>query len=162
MDEAREWGRRYDSRAGLDRGPGHAAPGAATRECPDMSRLTWFEIHAAEPARAMRFYGGLLGWTFESFGDDYWLIHTGDPSAPGIDGGLMPRRGPPPADGAPVNAYTCVVNVPDVDIALVRAAQFGGAVVTSKFAVPSVGWLAYVRDTEGNVFGVMTMDERAA
>ena len=43
-----------------------------------MSRLTWFEIHAAEPARAMRFYGGLLGWTFETFPGDmdppYWVI----------------------------------------------------------------------------------------
>jgi predicted enzyme related to lactoylglutathione lyase len=127
-----------------------------------MSRLTWFEIHAAEPARAMRFYAGLLGWSFDSFGDDYWLIRTGDASKPGIDGGLMPRRGPAPAEGAPVNAYTCVVSVDDVDVAVARIPELGGAIVVPKFAVPSVGWLAYARDTEGNLFGVMTMDERAA
>ena len=86
-----------------------------------MSRLTWFEIHAADPARAMRFYGGLFDWTFDGFGDDYWLIRTGDPAKPGIDGGLMPRRGPTPAPGQPVNAYTCVVSVGDLD----EAALFG-------------------------------------
>ena len=32
-----------------------------------MSRLTWFEIHAAEPARAMRFYEA-RGWTVEGHG----------------------------------------------------------------------------------------------
>jgi uncharacterized protein len=127
-----------------------------------MSRLTWFEIHAAEPKRAMRFYGELLGWTFDSFGDDYWLIHTGDPKKPGIDGGLMPRRGPAPDEGQPVNAYACVVDVADVDAAVARIPGLGGAVVVPKFAVPSVGWLAYARDTEGNLFGVMTMDEHAS
>jgi len=127
-----------------------------------MSRLTWFEIQAADPARAMRFYGHLLGWTFESFGDDYWLIHTGDPASPGIDGGLMPRRGEAPAEGAPVNAFTCVVSVADVDDAVARLGELGGSVTVAKFPVPSVGWLAYARDTEGNVFGMMTMDERAA
>ncbi|HVJ73438.1 MAG TPA: VOC family protein [Casimicrobiaceae bacterium] len=127
-----------------------------------MSRLTWFEIHAAEPARAMRFYAGLLGWSFDSFGDDYWLIRTGDPAKPGIDGGLMPRRGPAPAEGQPVNAYTCVVSVDDVDVAVAMIPGLGGTIAVPKFAVPSVGWLAYARDTEGNLFGLMTMDERAA
>jgi hypothetical protein len=127
-----------------------------------MSRLTWFEIHATEPRRAMRFYGELLGWTFDSFGDDYWLIRTGDPAKPGIDGGLMPRAGPPPVEGAAVNAYSCVVSVADVDDAVARIPALGGTVIVPRFAVPSVGWLAYAKDTEGNLFGVMTMDERAS
>ena len=127
-----------------------------------MSRLTWFEIHAADPARAMRFYGALFGWTFDGFGDDYWLIHTGDPAKPGIDGGLMPRRGPAPVAGQPVNAYTCVVSVGDVDEAVGKIPGLGGEIVLAKFAVPSVGWLAYARDPEGNLFGVMTLDERAS
>ena len=127
-----------------------------------VSRLTWFEIQAEEPARAMRFYGGLFGWSFDSFGDDYWLIRTGDPAQPGIDGGLLPRRGPSPPEGQPVNAYTCVVSVADVDDAVAKIPALGGAIVVAKFAVPSVGWLAYARDPEGNLFGVMTMDERAS
>ena len=127
-----------------------------------VSRLTWFEIHAEEPARAMRFYAGLFGWSFDSFGDDYWLIRTGDPAQPGIDGGLLPRRGPSPPEGQPVNAYTCVVSVADVDDAVAKIPALVGAIVVAKFAVPSVGWLAYARDPEGNLFGVMTMDERAS
>lgn len=38
----------------------------------------------------------------------------------------------------------------------------GGAVVLPKMAVPGVGWLAYFRDTEGNVFGMMESDESAS
>ena len=31
-----------------------------------------------------------------------------------------------------------------------------------KMAVPGVGWLAYVKDTEGNLFGLMQADPGAA
>jgi predicted enzyme related to lactoylglutathione lyase len=27
--------------------------------------------------------------------------------------------------------------------------------------IPTVGWLAYAKDTEGNLFGMMQMDEAA-
>jgi predicted enzyme related to lactoylglutathione lyase len=30
-----------------------------------------------------------------------------------------------------------------------------------KFAVPTIGWLAYCSDTEGTPFGVMQMDPEA-
>jgi hypothetical protein len=127
-----------------------------------MPRPVHFEIHADDPARAMRFYGQLFGWTFRQFGDaPYWLVTTGDPQVPGIDGGLGPRRGPSPAAGQPVNAYTCVIDVPDVDAALERAVALGGAVAVPKTVIPAVGWLAYASDTEGNLFGMMRMDAEA-
>ena len=31
-----------------------------------------------------------------------------------------------------------------------------------KMAIPGVGWLAYGKDTEGNIFGVMQTDPAAA
>jgi predicted enzyme related to lactoylglutathione lyase len=59
-----------------------------------MPRPIHFEIHAADPQRAIKFYTQLFGWTFTKWESpmDYWLIKTGEQGTPGIDGGLLPRR----------------------------------------------------------------------
>ena len=127
-----------------------------------MPRPIHFEIHAAEPQRAIAFYTALFGWKFEQWaGQPYWLVSTGDKSAPGIDGGLLPRRGPAPAEMAAVNAFVCTIDVPDVDAASARVVDLGGTIALPKMPIPTVGWLAYGKDTEGNLFGMMTMDANA-
>jgi len=127
-----------------------------------MPRPIHFEIHAAEPQRAIAFYTALFGWKFEQWaGQPYWLVSTGDKSAPGIDGGLLPRRGPAPAEMAAVNAFVCTIDVPEVDAASARVVELGGTIALPKMPIPTVGWLAYGKDTEGNLFGMMTMDANA-
>ena len=85
-----------------------------------MPRPIHFEIHAADPQRAIAFYSQLFGWTFTQWGtESYWLVGTGDRSEPGIDGGLTLRRGDAPAEMAAVNAFVCTVGVDDLD-AMVR------------------------------------------
>jgi predicted enzyme related to lactoylglutathione lyase len=120
-----------------------------------MNRPVHFEIHAQEPERAMAFYRTLLGWRFERWGEiPYWVVLTGD-SAPGIDGGLLPRRGPPPVDGAAVNAWVCTVEVEDLDRTVAAAERAGGRLALPKMAIGEMGWVAYVKDTEGNLLGLM-------
>ena len=60
-----------------------------------MPRVIHFEIHADQPDRAIAFYTGLFGWQFDRFNGDtpYWICTTGAPGVPGIDGGLVQRRG---------------------------------------------------------------------
>jgi predicted enzyme related to lactoylglutathione lyase len=69
------------------------------------------------------------------------------------------RHGQPPADGQPVNAFVCTVDVADVDASLAKAIGLGGVLALAKMPVPGVGWLAYVKDTEGNILGMMQMDK---
>jgi hypothetical protein len=38
----------------------------------------------------------------------------------------------------------------------------GGKVVLPTMPIPGVGWLAYCSDTEGNIFGMMQADPKAA
>jgi predicted enzyme related to lactoylglutathione lyase len=123
-----------------------------------MPRVVHFEIHAENPERAIRFYQGLLDWKFKKWDGphDYWLISTGPPQQPGIDGGLIRRRGA--IDGEAVIAYVCTVDVPSVDEYTKRATEAGGQVVVPKMPIPGVGWLVYCKDTEGNIFGMMQMD----
>jgi uncharacterized protein len=103
----------------------------------------------------------VFGWSFQQWADNpYWLISTGE--GPGIDGGLTPRRGPEPAVDNPVSAFVIVVQVEDLDATAKAIEAAGGSVVVEKRAVPGVGWTAYCKDTEVNVFGLMQDDPSAA
>ena len=103
-----------------------------------MSRVVHFEIHAAEPERAIRFYTALFGWQFAQWGEQkYWLVKTGESGTPGIDGGLLPRYGGSPLDMAAVNAFVCTVDVDDLDAAMERASKAGG-----QMALPKIGLVA--------------------
>ena len=105
---------------------------------------------------------GAVRLEFEQWaGQPYWLVMTGDKTTPGIDGGLLPRRGPAPVEMAAVNAFVCTIDVPDVDASSKRVVELGGTIALPKMPIPTVGWLVYGKDTEGNLFGMMTMDANA-
>ena len=120
-----------------------------------MNRPIHFEIPAEDPERAIQFYTKLFGWKFEKWNGpmEYWTIRTGD-TAPGIDGGLMRRRDP---------AQPCVntMDVADLDATIKQVEGLGGQCVLPKMPIPGVGWLAYFKDTEGHIFGVMQADAAA-
>jgi uncharacterized protein len=121
-----------------------------------MPRVVHFEIHAEDPERAAAFYRGLFGWQITRWEgpQDYWLIRTGE-GQPGIDGGLLRRQGPSPAEGQPVQGYVCTVGVASLDEMLGKLGAAGGRVAMPRMAIPGVGWLAYATDTEGNLFGML-------
>jgi len=120
-----------------------------------MGRVVHFEIHAEKPQRAVEFYTKLFDWKFTKWEGpiDYWLINTGPSEQPGINGGMIPRHGT--IDGTAVIAYVCTIQVENVDASLAKALASGGTLALAKMPIPGVGWLAYARDTEGNIFGMM-------
>lgn len=126
-----------------------------------MPRVVHFEIHAADPARGVKFYENVFGWTFQKWEGpmEYWLITTGPDDQPGINGGLLPRRGE--IDGEAVIAYVCTVDVADLDASIATVAANGGTMAVPKMPIPGMGWLAYCKDTEGNIFGMMQSDPNA-
>ena len=73
----------------------------------------------------------------------------------------MRRRGAPPAEGQAVNAFVCTADVPDVEATLAALDAAGGTLALPRMAVPGVGWLAYVKDPDGNICGVMQADSAA-
>ena len=121
-----------------------------------MSRVIHFEIPAENPERAVAFYTKAFGWKFEKWPGpmEYWLVNTGAEDKPGINGGLLKRQ-------APTTATTNTIGVESVDKA-VKAAQGAGAkLVMPKTPIPTIGYFAYLEDTEGNLFGVMEADSSA-
>jgi predicted enzyme related to lactoylglutathione lyase len=128
-----------------------------------MHRPIHFEIHAENPQRAIAFYTALFGWTFSKWDapQDYWLIKTGEAGTPEINGGLLPRRGSGPTPMQEPKAFVCTVDVADVDAAIRKVGDAGGKIAVAKMPIPTVGWLTYAHDTEGNIFGIMQMDANA-
>jgi predicted enzyme related to lactoylglutathione lyase len=128
-----------------------------------MPRPVHFEIHASDPARAEAFYKDVFGWEFAKWDGpvNYWLVRTGR-DTPGIDGGMVERKGDPPAEGAAVNGYVCTIGVSSLDTYLTRAIEHGATVALPKMATPGVGWLAYIKDTEGNILGMLEPDPNAS
>ncbi len=133
-----------------------------------MNRVIHFEIHAADPERAARFYRAIFDWEIREWTipgaqipneSRYWLVATGADPEPGINGGLLFRRGPGPAEGQPVNAFVCTVGVSSVDGCLAKVTEAGGILAVPKMPIKGVGWLAYAKDPEGNIFGVMQDDK---
>lgn len=121
-----------------------------------MSRTVHFEIQASQPQALIDFYGSLFGWTFQRWGEhQYWLIDTGS-GTPGIDGGLLQRPGPAPSSAIqPVNAFICTIDVAQLDATLQQASALGASVVMPTMPVEGVGMLCYLKDPDGNLFGVM-------
>ncbi len=127
-----------------------------------MPRVVHFEIHAEDPERAARFYTSVFGWDIQKWEGpaDYWMVKTGPPEEPGIDGGIHPRQGT--IDGTAVIAYVCTIEVDNVDAYHDKAITAGAAIAVPKMPIPNVGWLVYLKDTEGNLFGLFQPDQAAA
>ncbi|MGP4016148.1 VOC family protein [Saccharopolyspora sp. 5N708] len=125
-----------------------------------MLRPVHFEIHVSDVDRACEFYSTVFGWHFQQWGDNpYWLIFTGE--GPGIDGGLLPREGSDPTDETPIAAFATTMEVDDVDAMLSIVESAGGRVAMPRTALTGMGWVAYCRDTEGNIFGMFQADDMA-
>jgi uncharacterized protein len=135
-----------------------------------MNRIVHFEVQAANPERAAKFYKDVFGWEVNEWvipgvqmkdENRYWLETTGPETEPGINGGLLLRRGPAPIEGQPVNAFVCTVEFPNLDESFEKALKAGGSVAFPQVAVKDIGWLAYCKDTEGNILGMMQEDKSA-
>jgi predicted enzyme related to lactoylglutathione lyase len=122
-----------------------------------VNRVIHFEIHGKDLDKLQKFYQDVFGWDVQDMGSkfgNYRVIRTGT-SVPGIDGGFTPRRGEGPANGAPVNAFVCTMSVENIDATLAKIENAGGTMATDKMEIPGVGTLAYRKDPEGNIFGVL-------
>lgn len=121
----------------------------------DMPRPVHFEIPSDNPENAVTFYSNVFGWKFAKWEGplEYWMIETGD--GPGINGGLMRKHDPD-------QPCTNVIGVDSVDDYVAKIEGAGGVVVVPKMPIPGVGYLAYFKDLDGNITGIMQPDESAA
>ena len=120
-----------------------------------MLRVVHFELPADDPERAVRFYREVFNWKIEKWGGpvDYWLVTTGKDKEAGINGAIGRRE--------QMIGYVNTIDVPSVDEFTDKVTASGGEVVMPKWPVPGVGYVAYCKDPEGNIFGIMQEDPSA-
>ena len=111
-----------------------------------------FEIPAQNVDKLKSFYENLFGWKIvKTPGDfmEYWVIQTvptddkGMPMRPGVNGGMYKKQS---ESNIPVN----YIRVEDIDKALNDVVKLGGKVTMGKQEVPGIGYVAQIRDPEGN------------
>ncbi len=121
-----------------------------------MTRVVHFEIAVDSPDRAIKFYQSVFGWKIEKWEGpvDYWMAVTGEEGVPGIDGAFQLRSDAP-------QPIINIISTSNVDQTVNQIVKANGSILRPKMAVPGVGWAAYAKDTEGNVFGLMQSDPEA-
>jgi len=55
---------------------------------------------------------------------------------------------------APVTAFVCTMNVENIDTLSQTIKDNGGVMALEKQDVGGMGWTAYFKDPEGNIFGL--------
>lgn len=122
-----------------------------------MPRVVHFEIPAKDLGKIVAFYKEVFGWDINKWdgeGQPYWLVKTGEEGTPGIDGGIFLPQGP-------LTGVINTIDVQDIDASVSKVKANGGQVIMEKDVIPGVGWLAYCKDVEGTIFGMMQADPAA-
>jgi len=114
-------------------------------------RIVHFELLAQDPDRATAFWKGLFGWnvgasTMEGF--DYRMFDLGD----GQGGAIFPSDTP--------GTMQVYFDTDDIDASIARVRELGGT-AADKQPVPTHGWFAACKDTEGIEFHLWQGDETA-
>jgi len=60
------------------------------------------------------------------------------------------------------NQKKWTIEVKSVEHTLTDIRKEGGEIIVPKFPVPGIGWMAYFKDLEHNIFGIMQTDRAAA
>jgi uncharacterized protein len=119
-------------------------------------RVVHFEIPFEDGDRARGFYREAFGWDVQEMPEmSYTMVGSGPttdqgmPTEPGfINGGLFKR------DQGPTTGPVIVVDVESIDSSLKQIERLGGSTLVSKEPVADMGFVAYFKDSEGNVVGL--------
>jgi hypothetical protein len=115
--------------------------------------IVHFELPSADADRASGFWGGLFGWQIggSTMGDfDYRMFQAGEQQG----GAVFPSD---QAGSGPIVYF----GTDDIDASVAKVRELGGS-ADDKQPVPTHGWFASCKDTEGNSFSLWQNDENAA
>ncbi len=117
----------------------------------------WFDVYVDDLERAATFYETVFQQRLEVIGDP-----TGETSmrgfpanmsAYGASGALVKSPHARPGVGGTLVYFS----VEDCAVEEARVADARGTVVRAKFSIGSFGWVSLCLDTEGNMFGLNSM-----
>lgn len=122
-----------------------------------QNAITWFEIPVADIDRAQAFYETVLARKLrrEDFGGETLAIFPHD--KPGTGGALQAGANGSARAGTGLRIYLDCG--PSIDAVLARIEAAGGQIAAPKSALPpGMGFIAHLRDTEGNEVGLHSLE----
>jgi hypothetical protein len=121
-----------------------------------MTTIVHFDISADDVQRARKFYEGLFGWKIYKYPhspEEYYYVETTKPTGEqGLSGGIAKRV-------KPNHKITNYIEVDSIDDSLIQVKRLGGKILEPKREIPTVGFIAGCEDTEGNMFGLLQVEE---
>jgi len=111
-----------------------------------------FEIPSDDTAKGREFWGSLFGWQFQEFPGpfEYHMTRISDQAGAAITSMEPGKRG--------IRTY---FDVDDINAGVAKVKELGGE-AGDPGPVPSMGWFAVCKDSEGNEFGLWQNDPSAA
>jgi predicted enzyme related to lactoylglutathione lyase len=114
----------------------------------------WYELMTSDADAAQAFYAAVLGWTFNSTGQD--ALDYRQFSMAGVHvGGVLPLT-QEMQQGGTQPCWRGYIGVEDVDRMAAAITSAHGSVYMEPQDIPGVGRFAYVADPQGAMFYVMT------
>jgi predicted enzyme related to lactoylglutathione lyase len=121
-----------------------------------MNAVNWFEIPATNFERAVTFYETILDANMhqESFDNQPNALfpHT---RGEGIGGAIIPENEVQPLSAGAM-VYMNAQTPDNLDQILSRVEAAGGTIVRPKTSLGPIGYIAMIRDVEGNLVGFHT------
>jgi uncharacterized protein len=119
--------------------------------------IGWFDIYVEDMDRAVAFYENVLAQKLEKIGDPtgetQMMSFAGDMQTYGAAGALVKSNHARPGMGGTMVYFS----VEDCSVEQARVAAAGGSIVRPRFSIGQFGWVTLCTDTEGNMFGLNSM-----
>ena len=115
----------------------------------------WFEIYVQDMERAKKFYESVLQVKFEKLNNpevELWAFPM-DMDRPGASGALVKMEGFPSGGNSTLIYFSCT----DCAVEAGRVTSSGGRLQREKMSIGEYGFIALAVDTEGNMFGLHSM-----
>ena len=116
----------------------------------------WFEIYVQDMTRARKFYEQVLQIKLEKLPEtehELWAFPMAK-DTPGCGGALVKIEGVPSGG----NSTLIYFGSADCATEAERAKKAGGSVYKEKFSIGQYGFITHLVDTEGNMFGVHSLE----
>ncbi len=124
-----------------------------------MNSVVWFEIYVQDMVRAQKFYESVLASTLEKLGDPtdssiQMMAFPGDMEKYGTNGALVKMEGFPSGGNSSLVYFGCENCAEEGS----RVASAGGRIEREKMSIGEYGFIVLAIDTEGNMFGLHSME----
>jgi predicted enzyme related to lactoylglutathione lyase len=117
--------------------------------------VSWFEIYVQDMERARKFYEAMLQVKLEKLNStvpELWVFPQSFTNY-GASGALAKMEGVPSGGNSTLVYFSCV----DCAVEAKRAVAAGGRILKEKFSIGEYGFIVLAFDTEGNTFGLHSM-----